>query len=364
MIYSKVFQDNNEYDNYINSNDSIFPNLSLCNDTNNNVNIFYNSFNSLKVIKYMASSKLDEVTTDGDAGLHTNKFSGVNGQLTIINHTFKNGHGFIEFDDVITSIGNYAFYNCFNITYILLPYKLKTIGNYAFYGCSSLPNINFRGNITSIGNYAFYGCSILSSIIIPNSITTLGTNIFESCNALSSLTIGTGLTNISTNAFRNCRALSTVIIPNNIKTIGSNAFQLCINLSNLTIGTGVTSIGNSAFSDCIKLADIVIPNNVKTVGGDAFSRGVNTNSISGNQNYRKRITIGSGVTNIGSYTFRNYSKMEWFKILATTPPPKGTSTFDGTNNCPIYVPDASLESYKSTWNNYTARFKSLSEFPI
>ena len=43
----------------------------------------------------------------------------------------------------VTSIGDYAFYNCFALTSITIPNSVTSIGDYAFYYCSSLSDISF-----------------------------------------------------------------------------------------------------------------------------------------------------------------------------------------------------------------------------
>ena len=58
------------------------------------------------IIKYYASDMLPETTSNKNSGLHTNAFN-----ATIKSHTFKDGVGIIEFDDDITNVGDYAFYN-------------------------------------------------------------------------------------------------------------------------------------------------------------------------------------------------------------------------------------------------------------
>ena len=62
----------------------------------------------------------------------------------------------------ITSIGDYAFYNCSNLTSINLP-AATSIGIYVFGACSNLTSINLPA-ATSIGNYAFRACSNLKEI--------------------------------------------------------------------------------------------------------------------------------------------------------------------------------------------------------
>jgi hypothetical protein len=38
------------------------------------------------------------------------------------------------------------------------------------------------------------------------------------------------------------------------------------------------------------------------------------------------------------------------------------TTFDSTNNCPIYVPSGSVNTYKAAdgWSNYASRIKAIS----
>ena len=81
----------------------------------------------------------------------------------------------------VTSIGDWAFYGCYELTSITIPNSVTSIGYRAFYGCSSLTSITIPNSVTSIGNGAFYGCSDLTSINIPNSVTFIGEGAFYNC---------------------------------------------------------------------------------------------------------------------------------------------------------------------------------------
>ena len=62
----------------------------------------------------------------------------------------------------ITTIGSYAFYDCKNLTSVIIPEGITAINYYAFYGCINLTNITIPSSVTTIVNYAFYDCSNLT----------------------------------------------------------------------------------------------------------------------------------------------------------------------------------------------------------
>jgi hypothetical protein len=49
----------------------------------------------------------------------------------------------------VTSIGNFAFYNCTGLTGITIPDSVTSIGQQAFVGCTSLTSVTFEGTIAS-----------------------------------------------------------------------------------------------------------------------------------------------------------------------------------------------------------------------
>ena len=89
----------------------------------------------------------------------------------------------------VTSIGNYAFYNCSGLTSVTIGNGVTSIGWDAFTGCSGLTSVTIPDSVTSIGNSAFYGCSGLTSVTIPDSVTSIGYNVFDDCTGLTSVTI-------------------------------------------------------------------------------------------------------------------------------------------------------------------------------
>ena len=94
--------------------------------------------------------------------------------------------------DDVTSIGNYAFYDCRGLTSVTIGNSVTSIGEYAFYRCQSLTSVTIGNSVTSIGYDAFYGCRGLTSVTIPNSVTSIGKSAFYGCSGLTSIYVPCG----------------------------------------------------------------------------------------------------------------------------------------------------------------------------
>ena len=86
--------------------------------------------------------------------------------------------------DSVTSIGEWAFYNCSSLKSVTIPHGVTSIEYYAFGGCSSLTSVTMGSGVTSIGDSAFSGCSSLTSVTIPDSVTSIGWHAFYNCSKL------------------------------------------------------------------------------------------------------------------------------------------------------------------------------------
>ena len=161
--------------------------------------------------------------------------------------------------------------------------------------------LTFNQDVSTIGSWAFHGCDNLTSMTLPESVTTIGGSAFDQCSNLTSISLPDGLALIKSYSFADCSSLTSLILPNQLTTIEHCAFNGCSSLNEITLPESLTSIGEFAFANC---------------------RGLT------------RITV-----------------------LSKTPPTGGRLMFDSTNNCPIYVPTASVDAYLNSqyWNDYSSR---------
>ncbi|MBQ8283185.1 MAG: leucine-rich repeat domain-containing protein [Paraprevotella sp.] len=249
----------------------------------------------------------------------------------------------------VTSIGDYAFYNCTGLTSITIPESATSIGSSAFSSCSGLTSITIPESVTSIGDEAFHGCSGLTSVTwnaisctsfssstfdgIKEKITsftfgdkvqTIPANLCSGMSNLTNITIPNSVTSIGDEAFYDCYRLTDITIPNSVTTIGNDAFKNTLwyrnqpdgeiyvgscfykykgtmpQNSTINIKEGTTCISSSAFSGCTGLTDITIPESVTSIGDEAFSGCTELTNI----------TIPNSVTSIGNDAF---IKTPWYK---------------------------------------------------
>lgn len=73
------------------------------------------------------------------------------------------------------------------ITEELAPYRVTSIGEFAFNECSNLTNVRIPNSATSICQYAFSGCNRLTSVTIPSNVTSIGEAAFYNCTGLNEI---------------------------------------------------------------------------------------------------------------------------------------------------------------------------------
>ena len=199
-----------------------------------------------------------------------------------------------------------------------------------------------------------WGDGIGTTLEQIEAVTDIGTvfkdnTTIETFNELDEFT---SLTSISDNAFNGCSSLREIEIGANVKSIGNSAFQGDSALRSINISEDIESVGSGAFDGCSSM-------DVETISLPKITE-VEDNSFRGCASIRA-FEIGTDVTSIGSESLKGCSSLERIVTKTNAPSQIVGGALDDTNNCPIYVPDASVEAYKTAtnWVNYADRIKSM-----
>ncbi len=247
----------------------------------------------------------------------------------------------VVIEDGVTSIGNYAFYNCYSLAEIEIPQSVTKIGDSAFLSCGVLSEIKLPKAVEEIGqsafmycyklkeitipekvkvipSHAFYDCFELENVIYSDNVTEIGEMAFYRCWELTEAFPGKGVEKIGRAAFMECEALRELILPETVIEIGEVAFSSCENVTVLTLGNRVESIGSGAFNACEKVKTILVPASVKNMGDRVFHACYSLESVSlprgiksiGNSMFQscmalKEIEIPASVTRIGDNAFHD-----------------------------------------------------------
>ena len=258
----------------------------------------------------------------------------------------------VYFDDGITSVAPYAFYETTALEDIYIPASVTSIGAYTFYN-SSIDEIYLPVMLTNLGNYAFYSCENLTAIDLPKTLTQISAYCFSYCSGLTEIEIPNGVTVAYRDSFSYCTGLKSVTMPADMKfsswtgTYSSGSYYSAFtgttnveeihytygqtgqmrergptyshsystaedyyygrtlenisgqNLKKVTLDDGITNIAPYGFY-ATNLEEIEIPDTVETIGYKAFS---GCTKLYG-------IEIPAKVTSIGGYAFNGCSSLK------------------------------------------------------
>ena len=114
------------------------------------------------------------------------------------------------------------------------------------------PYIIDKGNsltVTSIGQDAFRNCYEMKAIAIPGTITSIKANAFEGCMMLKDVKLPNSVTLLGKEVFKDCVSLEHVSISRRLSTFYNGLFDGCLNLRQIIIGKGMTAalLKNNSF---------------------------------------------------------------------------------------------------------------------
>ena len=334
-----------------------------------------NAFNLVKNVNYTGSASgkpwralTVNGTIDGD-------FIYADAEKTRLT-AYKGEGGDVTIPNSVTSIGNYVFMNCLNLSAINIPNSVTSIGTYAFENCYRV-SITIPSTVTSIGDYAFWNVKNINysgeatgspwGAININAVTGENGFLFKDAERTqiaayigenSEITIPDSITSIGTNAFSHCTRLTSIVIPNSVTSIGSSAFYGCTELTSVIIPNSVKSINLSTFGGCSKLI-VAIPNSVKSIIDNSFENChsvIVSNSEIGLYAFRgvdKVFYLGTSAGMNSGWnryvkSLSNYSSELCFEVDRNNPNEAIITKYEGTDDVVVIPPTATIDNKKYT----------------
>ncbi len=305
----------------------------------------------------------------------------------------------------VTSIGEYAFYQCTGLTSVTIPNSVTSIGSSAFYNCSGLTSVTIPNSVTSIGSSAFSGCSGLTSMEAPagffdvredswpsytkilNQVTVNGGELTEnellfinrSYKTLQTLDVS-GVTNteFSDEAFKGCYNLQQLVLPEGLQKVSYMMVAGCVNLQSINIPASVEEIEQRAFEDCRSIKSITFggssagapgrfnapaasASQLKKIGNWAFYNAHELQNLEIPEGvteigdgafygctYLEEMVLPSSVQTIGDNCFALCAKLQKITVNSVMPPSIQAKTFfDVKRQIPVYVPDEAVSAYEN-----------------
>jgi hypothetical protein len=262
------------------------------------------------------------------------------GMMTLVCYPNKKSGSCYSVPDGITIIGSHAFYNT-ELVNVSFPETLQTIESYAFRYARNITELNLPSSLRSIEYGAFECCDGLTSITIPASVESMPYGAGE--DFYGAICNGSHLQNIIVDAantrFKTVDGVlfdysgtvllnypagreGNYIVPQEVDRIAFSAFARS-KLSGVNLREGISEIDFYAFCGLVNMRTIVFPSTlIKSTNSYLFSS-----------------QIAESVT-----------------FLSTIPLSTGCPRIH-PDDIPIYVPNESLETYKTAqgWSAYAER---------
>ncbi|MBR6270860.1 MAG: leucine-rich repeat domain-containing protein [Lachnospiraceae bacterium] len=236
----------------------------------------------------------------------------------------------LNIGDGVTSIGNYAFYGCENLTGVTFGSGITGIGISAFYGCASLAEIEFPAALASIGAYAFSNCSGLTDLTFTgSSAPTIAGTGFNTVKAKALYPENAAWAEFAKNGYGGAIYWTTnpeeeiiggscgnqaawILVDGTLTLYGQGGvrsygaktqvpwYEYREQITRIVVEDGITSLGNYQFMGCENVTEVYLSNTLRKICVNAFStcRSLTT------------ITIPATVTDIYAYAFNKCSGLQ------------------------------------------------------
>lgn len=199
--------------------------------------------------------------------------------------------------------------------------------------------------------------SRITAAVVKGSPSSVFPYMFNNEYYLETITFedASNVTSIGAHAFDNCAKLTSYALPPRLESIGERAFYGADNvvLTSNVFPSSLVSIGSYAFYECAKMLGATYPRAKLDLSNTQITR-LETNTF-----YAAHVTemdLPSTLHYIALRVFGSTPEIVTLTCRAVTPPTLASSSVFNSRLTNIYVPSASVDTYKTAtnWSTYAS----------
>ena len=147
-------------------------------------------------------------------------------------------------------------------------HAVTSIGDYAFRDCNEMTSVTIADSVTEIGTGAFVNCSKLSRAAVPNSVRSIGNSAFDGCISLSSISYNGNEYDLSN--------IEPAFVENGV-SVGSHVFEHSYSEPVYTWSeNNSTCMATKTCSECHDVVTETADVSTKTTDATCTNEGLNT----------------------------------------------------------------------------------------
>ena len=147
-------------------------------------------------------------------------------------------------------------------------HTVTSIGDYAFRDCNEMTSVAIADSVTEIGTGAFVNCSKLSRAAVPNSVRSIGNSAFDGCISLSSISYNGNEYDLSN--------IEPAFVENGV-SVGSHVFEHSYSEPVYTWSeNNSTCMATKTCSECHDVVTETADVSTKTTDATCTNEGLNT----------------------------------------------------------------------------------------